>query len=157
MIQLTKHRYQLMEENRSLRRKNALSIAALMAMTVLSVCSIESCRRNGVALHDARQENKKLKEDISLYHEDNKNLAIQNTNLKHYANVAQDFATSIYPEETTVADDIDDSLSDAEKAKAMRAMEEENAKAKKSYHDACKTLRIDQEALTRLQKGWERE
>ena len=155
MLRFTVHKSKIIEENKSLRRKNALSVATLLAMTVLTVCSIKSCRKNEAALQNAHQENKKLKESISLYHEDAKNLAIENTDLKDYANEAEVFASSIHPPYPTNRDGLS-ALDEKEAMKREEEIKKEDAKAMKKWEDSCETIGIDHATLIRLQKGWSR-
>ena len=137
---------ELVDENISLNRVNRSLWVGLIGLAALGICSIGSCRKNAKNLEKANQENTTLKADLSNFKNDAVSLALENQNLKHYANEVNAFLNTIVMEINDPANfesSEDSKLSVLEKAEKMVKVESKQYEAERDA--ALKTLGIGDE------------
>ena len=161
MVKVMTHKNPLMEENRSLKRKNMISCGLAGFFAIVSALSVGSCYRNVSRLEKTNRENKELRKSAEFYQKEARQQTLEKGNLLLYANDAYSFISSIQEPIPTEMDGITSLESDAEKIQASITAEKEDAKAKAEYEKACEVLGFKQkdrqEQLLRLQKGWQQQ
>ena len=139
---------ELVDENISLNRKNAVKSGLIVFLAVLGGYLSVSSNKKSADLEKAEKRNDALIKAAYYFQQDSQKVALENIELRRYANDAKSFANSIhapYPD-----------LVDGKTAEEEKAIETKYKKELKAYDDACKVLGIDQEQLFRLQKGLEK-
>ena len=130
---------------------NAIRVrnAIIAGVAIFGALSFDAYRKAASELGKTRQENEALQADISRFQKDAANLALENMDLKNYAEDAQAFALSIRP----WLDENDSGCEDPNCEKC-RKMEKENDKKLDDFSEAMDTIGINYDALSRLQDGY---
>ena len=140
------------QTDNSLKEKNALLRIMVVGLSIASALSVGSCAKNANNLRQVRSANADLKDSVRSYQKDAADKTQENEKLKEYAETAQSFALGIRP-----WSDENDSGCEDPNCPQCKKMEEENAQKVKNFEKACKDANINEEMLTRLQRGWDRE
>ena len=130
--------------------------ALIVGLAVFGGISLSEACKNSKQLGQTRLENSDLKSNVAHLQQDAADLAIENSELKHYANEAGTFINSIHPPYPTEPDGL--TALDDEKEAERRGAEiaKKDAEELKKWDDACKVLGIDQTTLFHLQQELQR-
>lgn len=149
----------LMRRNENIKKEDAFLIQSnrflkkgLIGLSILSVLSIGSCWKNATALTKVRANNKELTNRVAYFQKDATKVSIENQKLKNYADDAQTFALGIRP--WLDEHDYECEVLNCPKCKKIK---QENDQKLDDFSKAIDTLNIDEEVLSRLQEGWQRQ
>lgn len=142
----------LKKENHSLRFQNRALKGCVLGVLALNAVLAGYSYRTACNLNKTRSENTGLQQRVTHFQKDSADLFSENQKLKNYADDAQNFALGIRP----LLDENDFGCEDPNCTKCKK-MEKENDKKLDEFSKAMDTLNIDEEVLSRLQEGWQRQ
>ena len=142
-----------MKPNRIIRKKSPLKNMTINSLLALGLLTTGLTTGFALGVHQDKKEMHSAfevaKKTINNQQRYIRTLSMENATYKTYSTVAERVANSMkfHPTEP----DFVSRLPDAEQEEAFKRVEIENAREKKKFDDAIKTLGIDQKDLTYLQ------